>query len=312
MKLKISKACDLGSISVFPPNTRRSSMPPSVPQSSQLRSQPSQQSFSQGISSQHKIHFGAVTSPTVFPSGVRVASHGIGPLGPSRSEIQMSHHVYEAENDCSFFFEKKNSNESCLRLEDSPPYFAGRRPTGFSFPNSAPFSYNSVPPPLNGIEMAKQRAQEIVARLTASVASAGAELKRPRVEKRSGGGFDYEKGFSSAPSYIKPSSNFAPSAIPVSYGSYHGSSNKIDISQNKVGVIIGKAGETIEYLQLQSGAKIQIQRDTDADPNSMTRPVELVGTAEQIAKAEQLINDVLAETEAGGSGMVSRRMTGQN
>ncbi|KAE8695359.1 TUDOR-SN protein 1 isoform 2 [Hibiscus syriacus] len=65
-----------------------------------------------------KIQFGAVTSPTVLPSGVRVASHGIGHPGPSRSEIQMSHHVYEAENDCSFFFEKKNSNESCLHLED--------------------------------------------------------------------------------------------------------------------------------------------------------------------------------------------------
>ncbi|GMI75894.1 ARABIDOPSIS THALIANA PUTATIVE RECOMBINATION INITIATION DEFECTS 3 [Hibiscus trionum] len=55
MKLKINKACDLGSISVFPPHTRRSSLPPSIPQSSQLRSQPSQQSFSQGISSQHAL-----------------------------------------------------------------------------------------------------------------------------------------------------------------------------------------------------------------------------------------------------------------
>ncbi|MBA0564651.1 hypothetical protein Golob_009575 [Gossypium lobatum] len=105
-------------------------------------------------------------------------------------------------------------------------------------------------------------------------------------------------------------SSSAPSAIPASYGSYHGTSKKIDIPQNRVGVIIGKAGETIKYLQLQSGAKIQVQRDMDADPNSVTRPVELMGTAEQIAKAEQLINDVLAEAEAGGSGIVSRRLTG--
>lgn len=33
----------------------------------------------------------------------------------------------------------------------------------------------------------------------------------------------------------------------------------------------------------------------DADPNLQTRSVDLVGTAEQISKAEQLINDVLAE-----------------
>ncbi|XWS77023.1 hypothetical protein CRYUN_Cryun01aG0228000 [Craigia yunnanensis] len=55
MKLKINKACDLSSISVLPPHTRRSSLAPSGPQSSQLRSQPSQQSFSQGISSQHAL-----------------------------------------------------------------------------------------------------------------------------------------------------------------------------------------------------------------------------------------------------------------
>ena len=93
-------------------------------------------------------------------------------------------------------------------------------------------------------------------------------------------------------------SNSAPSSIPVSYGSYlggSGSSKKIDIPQGRVGVIIGKGGETIKYLQLQSGAKIQVTRDMDADPNSPNRMVELMGTPEQITKAEQLINDVLAE-----------------
>lgn len=64
---------------------------------------------------------------------------------------------------------------------------------------------------------------------------------------------------------------------------------------SQVGVIIGKGGETIRYLQLQSGAKIQVTRDMDADPNAQTRAVEISGTSEQISKAEQLINDVLAE-----------------
>ena len=85
----------------------------------------------------------------------------------------------------------------------------------------------------------------------------------------------------------------APSSIPVSYG-FQGSSKKIDIPNGRVGVIIGKGGETIKYLQLQSGAKIQVTRDMDADLSSPTRMVELMGTPEQIAKAEQLINDVLA------------------
>ena len=91
----------------------------------------------------------------------------------------------------------------------------------------------------------------------------------------------------------KPMYNAAPS-MPTSYG-YPGPSKKIEIPNGRVGVIIGKGGETIKYLQLQSGAKIQVTRDMDADPNSQTRAVELMGTSEQIAKAEQLISEVLAE-----------------
>lgn len=63
----------------------------------------------------------------------------------------------------------------------------------------------------------------------------------------------------------------------------------------QVGVLIGKAGETIRYLQFNSGAKIQITRDAEADPNSTTRSVELIGAFESINKAEKLIKDVIAE-----------------
>ena len=91
-----------------------------------------------------------------------------------------------------------------------------RRPTGFSAPisstspDSAPQSYNSVPPPVDEIQLAKQRAQEIAARLfnnasggggaaAGGVAAAPLDAKRPRVEN--GSGFDsLDKGFSSAPS----------------------------------------------------------------------------------------------------------------
>jgi far upstream element-binding protein len=33
----------------------------------------------------------------------------------------------------------------------------------------------------------------------------------------------------------------------------------------QVGLIIGKGGETIKYLQQQSGARIQVARDADSD-----------------------------------------------
>lgn len=63
----------------------------------------------------------------------------------------------------------------------------------------------------------------------------------------------------------------------------------------QVGVLIGKAGDTIRYLQYNSGAKIQITRDADAEPYSATRPVEIIGSLENINKAEKLINAVIAE-----------------
>ncbi|XP_010472624.1 PREDICTED: far upstream element-binding protein 2 isoform X2 [Camelina sativa] len=206
--------------------------------------------------------------------------------------------------------------------EPTAPPPSTRRPTGFSsgpIPSASPdptatavpppSSYNSVPPPLDEIQIAKQKAQEIAARLLNS-----ADAKRPRVEN--GASYDYaDKGFSSYPSSEgKQMSGTVPSSIPVSYGSFQGTTKKIDIPNMRVGVIIGKGGETIKYLQLQSGAKIQVTRDMDADPNCPTRTVDLTGTPDQISKAEQLITDVLQEAEAGGSagsGGGGRRMGGQ-
>jgi far upstream element-binding protein len=198
-----------------------------------------------------------------------------------------------------------------------PPPSTGRRTTGFSAPIAShtqdlgqPIpsynntSYNNSMSADDEIQIAKQRAQEIAARLFNN-----AEPKRPRVENGATG-FDSNdsKGYSSDYGQ-KPVYNI-PASVPTSYG-YPSPTKKIDIPNGRVGVIIGKGGETIKYLQLQSGAKIQVTRDMDADPNSHMRAVELMGTSEQIAKAEQLITEVLAEAESGGSGVVSRRVTGQ-
>ncbi|KAK7837574.1 far upstream element-binding protein 2 [Quercus suber] len=157
-----------------------------------------------------------------------------------------------------------------------PP--ATRRPTGFSAPitphspDSAPPSYNAVAPPIEG----KQLAQEVA-------------------EKGASGFDSHESGFSSIPPDVKP----------------HTMSKKIGIPKGRVGHIIGKGGETIGNLQTQSGAKIQITQDMNADSNSvtLTRLVELMGTPEQIAKAEQLIIDLLAKMP-GGFGQVSQSSTG--
>ncbi|KAF2305846.1 hypothetical protein GH714_008354 [Hevea brasiliensis] len=119
---------------------------------------------------------------------------------------------------------------------------------------------------LDAFELAKQRAQEIASRIASD-----ADQKRPRLLSEN----------SSEPSLFSSS----VSAPPLSL----------------VGVVIGKGGETIKHIQLQSGAKIQITKDQDADPHSLTRDVELMGTSEQISRAEELICDVIAETDTGGS-----------
>lgn len=95
------------------------------------------------------------------------------------------------------------SNKRKYEGQTTPPPSSGRRTTGFSAPiasqspdsgGQAPPSYNSVAPPVDEIQLAKQRAQEIAARLFNN-----AEPKRPRVEN--GGGFDSNdsKGFNSGP-----------------------------------------------------------------------------------------------------------------
>nr|GMC50958.1 far upstream element-binding protein 1-like [Ipomoea batatas] len=198
--------------------------------------------------------------------------------------------------------------------EPTSPSPVTRRPTGFSAPISSlsppdgsaaaaagapPPSYNNVAPPMDDFQLAKQRAQEIAARLINN-----SDPKKPRVDNGGGAGA-YETREPQKP----VGSTLLPS-VTGSFG-YPGPSKKIEVPNSRVGVIIGKGGETIRYLQLQSGAKIQVTRDMDADPSSQTRGVELMGTPEQIAKAEQLIQDVLSEADSGGSGIVSRRVTGQ-
>ncbi|GMH22465.1 hypothetical protein Nepgr_024308 [Nepenthes gracilis] len=109
MKLKINKACDINSISVLPPHTRRSSAVYAGPvtsilgggQASQLRSQTSQQSLSQGVSSQHGMLSQlsqnsldeVVTNDQRFGSQERDTSMKkiscLAPIAYSREESQM-------------------------------------------------------------------------------------------------------------------------------------------------------------------------------------------------------------------------------
>ncbi|PIA52349.1 hypothetical protein AQUCO_01000304v1 [Aquilegia coerulea] len=161
------------------------------------------------------------------------------------------------------------------------------------------------------IQLAKQKAQEYIARIVSD-----AEIKRPKID---------DSSTNSPPSFLPLStSSSGPQTLPgqmsensqtltsfpTQPGSHYGfqsTSKSIDIPNGKVGVIIGKAGETIKSLQLQSGARIQVTKDTEVDPYSQTRGVELIGTQEQISRAEQLIKEVIIESDVGGSGSSAAR-----
>ncbi|KAL2898043.1 Far upstream element-binding protein 2 [Bienertia sinuspersici] len=182
--------------------------------------------------------------------------------------------------------------------DTSPP--RTRRATGFSDgpppPSAAP--YGNVPPPLEDFELAKQKIQQL-----ASLAFNTDSSKRSK--------FDIPSNLNAYPDQKNVAANIqAGSAAYNNYSGSGGGSKKIEVPNGRVGVIIGKAGDTIKNLQIQSGARIQVTRDADHDPNLPHRTVELMGNQDQIAKAEQLINDVLAEADTGGPGTVSRRQPG--
>ncbi|KAH0969489.1 hypothetical protein GBA52_028670 [Prunus armeniaca] len=178
------------------------------------------------------------------------------------------------------------NNKRKYEEQTTPP---PRRATGFSAPitssspDSAPPSYSNVPPPVDDIQVAKQRAQEIAARLfnnaSGGVAAAGLEAKRLGLRMalipltRALALFHLVRLLSldlTCQTQLLHRSLYRMVAS--------GLKQKIDVPNGRVGVIIGKGGETIKYLQTQSGAKIQVTRDGDADLSAPTRMVELMGT----------------------------------
>lgn len=89
---------------------------PLLPSSSILTKERSFSSATSPINSLlagEKIRFGAVTSPPILPPSSRAP-------GSCRQDIQISHNLSVAENDCTLFFKKdKQTDDSCVHLQDS-------------------------------------------------------------------------------------------------------------------------------------------------------------------------------------------------
>jgi far upstream element-binding protein len=70
----------------------------------------------------------------------------------------------------------------------------------------------------------------------------------------------------------------------------------MQIANNKVGLVIGKGGETIKSMQAKSGARIQVipLHLPPGDP-ATERTLYIDGTTEQIEIAKQLVSEVTSE-----------------
>ncbi|KAK9712429.1 hypothetical protein K7432_007147 [Basidiobolus ranarum] len=67
----------------------------------------------------------------------------------------------------------------------------------------------------------------------------------------------------------------------------------VNVPNNKVGLVIGKGGETIRMLQERSGARIAVTPDSARDPSSQDRPVSVIGDEAAIERARALIDEVI-------------------
>lgn len=151
--------------------------------------------------------------------------------------------------------------------------------------------FDDAGPTTLSLEEAKQKAQQLVARFTAQ------DTKRRPEE---------EDSYALQEQGHNPGQFLQSKKVDFGTGSFYGShgppeSRKVEIPNAKVGLVIGKGGDTIKQIQLQSGARVQITKDTDHNPNVPFRTVELMGTPEQIDRAEQAIHDVIAEADAAAA-----------
>ena len=81
------------------------------------------------------------------------------------------------------------------------------------------------------------------------------------------------------------------------------------IPNDCVGIVIGKGGAQIQLLQQQSGARIQMQKDADAPPGATERAVHLLGSAQAVAAARELLRQKVEEQALRKSGERARLRT---
>ncbi len=65
----------------------------------------------------------------------------------------------------------------------------------------------------------------------------------------------------------------------------------VEVPNDKVGLVIGKAGSTIKELEQRSGARVQLTPDSKWQGRSELRPIQLTGTQQQLDWCKGLISE---------------------
>nr|CAI5831449.1 unnamed protein product [Callosobruchus analis] len=181
--------------------------------------------------------------------------------------------------------------------------------------------YSSVAPPQQNFNQssafaaALQRAKQIAAKINpAGTGNSAGDTRQkrpledgsgPEPEAKKGPGMGLPQGRpSSQPSQQQQQNQGGP---PMSSGQFNdrlnnmnnmgGGKNTLEIMipGPKVGLIIGKGGETIKQLQEKSGAKMVVIQD---GPNQeLEKPLLISGDAHKVEYAKQLVYDLIAEKE---------------
>jgi far upstream element-binding protein len=71
---------------------------------------------------------------------------------------------------------------------------------------------------------------------------------------------------------------------------------EVFIPGNKVGLVIGKGGETIKQLQEQAGVKMVMIQDSNQQ-TSQEKPLRITGSVGACQKAKELVMDLIAEKD---------------
>lgn len=81
------------------------------------------------------------------------------------------------------------------------------------------------------------------------------------------------------------------------------------VPAGKIGLIIGRGGETIKDIQDRSGARIYVSLEAKVDPETGEKPVSISGDPEAIRTAKTLINEILFGVSPSGAGGLGGRPT---